>query len=59
MIQIWKFLTNGEKINDFFARCDQSIKIDTVLSINKSVEIVRMELIDVDCIDQSVESIEC
>ena len=36
-------------------RCNQSIKIDTDLSIDKSVKIVWIDLIDIDCIDQSVE----
>ena len=35
--------------------CSQSIKIDTNISIDKSVEIISNDLIDIDCIDQSVE----
>ena len=36
---------------------NQSMKIDTDLSIDKLVKIVRIDLIDIDCIEQSVETI--
>ena len=36
-------------------RRSQSIKMDTDISINKSVKLVKIDLIDIDCIDQSVE----
>ena len=39
-----------------YARRNQSIKIDTDLSIDKSVKIVRIDLIDIGCIDQSVKA---
>ena len=36
-------------------RSSQSIKIGADLSINKSIKIGKSDLIDIDCIDQSVE----
>ena len=36
-------------------RSSQSIKIGTDLSIDKSIKISKSDLIDIDCIDQSVE----
>ena len=36
-------------------RSSQSIKIGTDLSIDKSIKIGKSDLIDIDCIDQSVE----
>ena len=39
----------------FYSRSSQSIKIGTDLSIDKSVKIGKSDLIDIDCIDQSVE----
>ena len=40
---------------DLKCRRNQLIKIDTDLSIDKLVKIVRIDLIDIDYIDQSVE----
>ena len=37
------------------SRSSQSIKIGTDLSIDKSIKIVKSDLIDIDYIDQSVE----
>ena len=37
------------------ARSSKSIKIGTNLSIDKSIKIGKSDLIDIDCIDQSVE----
>ena len=37
------------------SRSSQSIKIGIDLSIDKSIKIGKSDLIDIDCIDQSVE----
>ena len=37
------------------SRRSQSIKIGTDLSMDKSIKIGKFDLIDIDCIDQSVE----
>ncbi len=42
-------------MNQLFSRRSQSIKIDTGLSIDKSVSIVIIGLIDIACIDHSVK----
>ena len=39
----------------YFTRSSQSIKIGIDLSIDKSIKIGKSDLIDIDCIDQSVE----
>ena len=38
-----------------FAWSGQSIRISTDLSIDKSIEMGKSDLIDIDCINQSVE----
>ena len=43
------------KKNNLMPGSSQSIKIGIDLSIDKSIEIVESDLIDIDCIDQSVE----
>ena len=45
------FLSSGNSIS----RSNQSMKIGTDLSIEKSKKIGKSDLIDIDCIDQSVE----
>ena len=39
----------------YFTRSSQSIKIGIDLSIDKSIKIGKSDLIDIDCIDQSLE----
>ena len=41
--------------SEAFPRSSQSIKIGIDLSVNKSIEIGNSDLIDIDCIEQSVE----
>ena len=38
-----------------YSRSSQSIKIGIDLSIDKSIKIGKSDLIDIDCIDQSLE----
>ena len=38
-----------------YARSSQSIKIGIDLSIDKSIKISKSDLVDIDCIDQSLE----
>ena len=44
---------SGKQIS--MSRSSQSIKIGIDLSIDKSIKIGKSDLIDIDCIDQSVE----
>ena len=47
-------LSSSKNISKY-ARSSQSIKIGIDLSINTSIKISKTDLIDIDCIDQSVE----